>query len=172
MFSATNLFNKTLGPNQMSPSRTSALFDDDLTTCVQTFPTQNASSVQLKILPQRNYLFRRVFKIASHFVGSHSCSPALGTRLDLYANNTRLPCVALKETVTDSMTTCSSRYESRNEWDDAVMTLIRTPSNKQSQICEIRFAWNVNGTWIIKRSSSAETMKICDHFECKFNHIL
>ena len=131
----------------MGSDRTRLLGDHLTSTCMPISENTQKSKNFLKVLPGRDYLFKRHFSV--HIAGKGiSCSPDGGINVFIQpwcadqANCTKTrTCVSLKEYIKADLTMCQFRCQTQEPWAYCLLDLrgcnIRTEPVVGWELCEI-----------------------------------
>ena len=128
-----------LGKYQLSVNRTDRLRDSNATTCLSMFTTPEVNSVQLKIVVNRDDLFKRIFRLYVTTNRWSTCSPIEGVNGFIYSMNHFLPCVALNENSRGGTRRCEFRCDGRYGLDFILLEVKRLTgrNNDMMQVCEV-----------------------------------
>ena len=127
----------------MGDDRTRLLRDQSTSTCMLTFEDHQKNKRLLKLLPGRDYLFKRhtILYVASK---RFSCSPINGIKVFIQpwcvdqANcPMALPCVSLKANQMDDLTVCKFRCQTQESW---AYVYVEVEVGIDQELCEIWFS--------------------------------
>ena len=135
---------------KMGSSRTTFLKDHLTTTCLSKSEDLRKSQTLMKVLPSRDYLFKR--QVLVHIAGTgFSCSPVDGIPVFIKPscedakNRPHIrPCVSLREDLMADAIVCKHRCQIKESRDYVLVDLAvydtRADINVDWQVCEIWFS--------------------------------
>ena len=93
----------------------------------------------MRVLPERSYLYKRIFHVDVITTDGFRCSPLNGFNVAIFYGDIRYQCTALKEVLQDGKNKCRSRCLTQTDWDFVILEIKRQDNqpNKSIKVCEI-----------------------------------